>query len=60
MKKMGVKVVNLSAGEPDFPTPENVKKAAMKAIEENFTRYTPASGIPELKAEIARKLRKIN
>lgn len=60
MKKTGAKVVNLSVGEPDFPTPENVKKAAMKAIEEDFTRYTPASGIPELKAEIARKLREIN
>lgn len=60
MKAKGVDIVNLGAGEPDFPTPENVKAAAIKAIEENFTYYTPASGIWELKEAVAKKLRDFN
>ncbi len=52
MKRAGVDVVALGAGEPDFPTPDNIKKAAVQAIEDNFTRYTPAGGIPELKEAI--------
>jgi aspartate aminotransferase len=60
MRKEGAHVINLSAGEPDFPTPENVKKAAIKALDDNFTYYTPTSGIPELKEAIVEKLRSLN
>lgn len=48
----GVDVVNLGAGEPDFPTPEPIKQAGVEAIRENFTGYTDASGHPELKRTI--------
>lgn len=60
MRKEGVHVINLSAGEPDFPTPVNVKKAAIKALDDNFTYYTPTSGIFELKEAIAEKLESFN
>jgi len=56
LKRQGSDVVNLAAGEPDFDTPNEIKKAAIKAIKEGFTKYTPASGIPELKEAISRKL----
>lgn len=46
MKAEGIDVIDLSVGEPDFPTPENVKAAAVKAIEQNFTKYTENDGIP--------------
>ena len=46
LKRAGVDIVAFGAGEPDFPTPDNIKRAAVQAIEENFTRYTPAGGIP--------------
>lgn len=52
LKREGVDVVALGAGEPDFPTPENIKQAAVRAIEGNFTRYTAAGGIPELREAI--------
>ena len=52
LKREGVDVVAFGAGEPDFPTPDNIKAAAVRALEENFTRYTPAGGIPELKQAI--------
>ena len=52
LRREGVDVVDFSAGEPDFPTPDNVKRAAIKAIEENFTKYTPVSGTVELKQAI--------
>ncbi len=58
MKREGKNVISLAAGEPDFPTPQNIKEKAIKAIEENFTHYTPASGIPELKEAIAEKFKK--
>ena len=45
LRREGVKVVDFSAGEPDFPTPEHVKAAGKDAIDHNFTRYTPAPGI---------------
>ncbi len=48
MKAEGLDVVDLTAGEPDFPTPRHVKEAAIKAIEANFTKYTPNNGTPEL------------
>jgi aspartate aminotransferase len=59
LKRQGVDVVDLGAGEPDFPTPSHVKAAAQRAIEENFTRYTPNAGIPELKQAIADSYRSL-
>jgi len=56
----GRDVIGLGAGEPDFPTPENIKKAAYKAIERNETRYTAVEGIPELRKAIADKFKREN
>ena len=56
LKAQGRDVVGFGAGEPDFDTPDYIKEAAIKALKEGKTKYTPASGIPELKAAIARKL----
>jgi aspartate aminotransferase len=52
LRRAGFNVVDFSAGEPDFPTPEHVKAAAKAAIDANFTRYTAAAGIPELRDAI--------
>ncbi len=60
MKAQGMDVIDLSVGEPDFPTPENIKKAAVKAIEENFTKYTQIDGMPSLKQAVIEKLKKDN
>ncbi|MDQ7778778.1 MAG: aminotransferase class I/II-fold pyridoxal phosphate-dependent enzyme, partial [Planctomycetota bacterium] len=60
MKKAGRDVVNLSAGEPDFDTPSDIRKAATAAMESGFTRYCPAGGIPDLREAIVEKLRKDN
>ena len=57
MKKDGIPVVGFGAGEPDFNTPDNIKAAAVKAIEENVTKYTPASGTVELKKAICKKFK---
>ena len=57
LKAEGVDVVDFSAGQPDFPTPEHIKKAGERAIEENFTRYTPNPGIPELREAVANRYR---
>jgi aspartate aminotransferase len=60
MKAQGLDVVGFGAGEPDFDTPQNIKVAGIKAIESGFTKYTPATGLPELKKAIAEKLQKEN
>jgi aspartate aminotransferase len=52
LRREGIDVVDFGAGEPDFPTPDNIKQAAIKAIHDNFTRYTPAAGTQELKQAI--------
>ena len=52
LKREGIDVVDFSAGEPDFPTPKNIKDAAIDALNKNFTKYTPISGTPELKQAI--------
>lgn len=52
LRRAGIKVVDFTAGEPDFPTPEHVKAAGKAAIDANFTRYTAAAGIPELREAI--------
>ena len=53
LRRQGVDVVDFGAGEPDFPTPDHAKAEAVRAIEENFTKYTPAAGIAELKQAIS-------
>jgi aspartate aminotransferase len=58
LKAQGVDVVNFGVGEPDFDTPENIREAAIRAIREGFTRYTPVGGIPELKEAIINKFQK--
>lgn len=60
LKAQGIDVVGFGAGEPDFDTPDYIKDAAIKALKEGKTKYTPASGIPELKAAIAKKLQTEN
>ncbi len=60
LKAQGMDIVNFGAGEPDFDTPEHIKEAAIKAIRDGFTKYTPVDGIGELKEAIAAKLRKDN
>jgi aspartate aminotransferase len=55
LQNEGKDIVDFGAGEPDFATPDPIKKAAKKAIDDNFTHYTAASGIPELKEEITQK-----
>ena len=60
MKAQGIDIISFGAGEPDFDTPENIKEAAIKAIREGFTKYTPAGGIEELKEAVAKKLKRDN
>jgi len=60
MRKAGIDIINLSVGEPDFPTPQNIKEAAKKAIDENKTKYTVNKGIVELRQAIAHKLKEEN
>ncbi|MDY6850924.1 MAG: pyridoxal phosphate-dependent aminotransferase [Thermodesulfobacteriota bacterium] len=60
LREAGVDVLSFAAGEPDFNTPEHIKAAGIKAIEDNFTRYTAAGGILELKEAIAAKFKKDN
>jgi aspartate/methionine/tyrosine aminotransferase len=56
----GIDVIDLSVGEPDFATPENVKQAGKQAIDGNLTRYTPSPGLPDLRRAIAEKLKRDN
>jgi aspartate aminotransferase len=60
MKAEGQDVVGFGAGEPDFDTPQHIKDAAAKALADGFTKYTPASGIPELRQAIAEKFKREN
>src|SRR3989338_5020582 len=60
LKKDGKDVVIFGAGEPDFNTPENIKQAAIKAIQNNVTRYTPVGGMPDLKKAVADKFKRSN
>lgn len=60
MKTQGIDVIGFGAGEPDFNTPENIRKEGIRAIEKGLTRYTPASGIVELKEAICKKLKEEN
>jgi len=58
LKAEGQDVVGFGAGEPDFDTPEHIKEAAARALQEGFTKYTPSSGIPELRQAVADKFRR--
>lgn len=60
LKKEGIDVIGFGAGEPDFDTPENIEEAAIDAIKKGYTRYTPASGINELKEAIVKKFKRDN
>lgn len=60
LKELGVDVVSFGAGEPDFNTPQNIIDAAVKAMEEGKTKYTPTNGVLELRKAIARKLKEDN
>jgi aspartate aminotransferase len=55
LRAQGVDVVDFGAGEPDFPTPENIKQAAIRALEQNFTKYTAAGGTAELKKAVCER-----
>lgn len=60
LRAKGIDVISLNLGEPDFQTPQHIKDAAKKAIDEGFTFYTPVAGIPELRKGIAEKLNREN
>jgi aspartate aminotransferase len=60
LKAKGRDIVDLSAGEPDFDTPDNIKEAAVRALEAGKTKYTDVDGIPELKAAVAAKFKREN
>lgn len=60
MRKSGIDIIGFGAGEPDFDTPENIQQAGIEAIKTGKTRYTAASGIPELKTAICEKLKRDN
>ena len=60
MKAQGIDVINMSVGEPDFNTPDHIKEAAKKAVDDNYSRYSPVPGYPELRKAIVEKLKKEN
>jgi aspartate aminotransferase len=55
LRAEGLDIVDFGAGEPDFPTPDNIKRAAVRALEQNFTKYTPAGGTAELKKAVCER-----
>ncbi|MBQ2074308.1 MAG: pyridoxal phosphate-dependent aminotransferase [Bacteroidaceae bacterium] len=60
LKAQGIDIINMSVGEPDFNTPDHIKAAAFKAVEENYSRYSPVPGYPELRQAIVNKLKNEN
>ena len=60
MKAQGIDVINMSVGEPDFNTPDHIKEAAKKAVDENYSRYSPVPGYPDLRKAIVAKLKNEN
>lgn len=60
LKAQGVDIINMSVGEPDFNTPDHIKEAAIKAVQDNWTRYSPVPGYPELRKAIVAKLKNEN
>ena len=60
MKAQGIDVINMSVGEPDFNTPDHIKEAAKQAVDQNYSRYSPVPGYPELRRAIVDKLKREN
>ena len=60
MKAQGIDVINMSVGEPDFNTPDHIKEAAKLAVDQNYSRYSPVPGYPELRKAIVKKLKDEN
>ena len=60
LRAQGMDIINFGAGQPDYPTPENICQAGIKAINDGFTRYTPVAGTPELKQAIINKFKRDN
>lgn len=60
LKAQGIDIINLSVGEPDFNTPDHIKEAAKKAIDDNYSRYSPVTGYPALRQAIVDKLKREN
>jgi len=60
LRAKGIDVIDLSLGEPDFDTPEHIKEAAVKAIQDNWSHYTPVSGYPDLREAVCTKLKRDN
>lgn len=60
LKAQGIDIINMSVGEPDFNTPDHIKEAAKKAVDDNYSRYSPVAGYPALRNAIVRKLKNEN
>ena len=60
LRAQGIDVINMSVGEPDFDTPQHIKDAAKRAIDENFTRYTPVPGYLSLRKAIVENMARVN
>ena len=60
MKAQGIDVINMSVGEPDFNTPDHIKAAAKEAIDNNYSKYSPVAGYPDLRKAIVAKLKNEN
>ena len=60
LQAQGIDIINLSVGEPDFNTPQHIKDAAIKAINDNYSHYSPVPGYPELLKAISDKLKREN
>ncbi len=60
LREKGLDVINMSLGEPDFDTPDDIKEAAKKALDDGFTKYSPVAGMPQLREAIMRKLKRDN
>jgi len=60
LRAQGIDVIDLSLGEPDFDTPQHIKDAAIKAINDNFSHYTPVSGYLDLREAVCTKLKRDN
>ena len=60
LKAQGIDVINMSVGEPDFNTPDHIKEAAIQAVHDNFSRYSPVAGYPALREAIVKKLKNEN
>jgi aspartate aminotransferase len=60
LRARGIDVIDMSLGEPDFDTPDHIKQAAITAIQENWTHYTPVAGLPDLRQAVCHKLKRDN